>query len=89
MILHFKMKEKELHIDINKAMSICIRNGVRVYPVPIGKMFAVEVDKGGSSLKRYDALVSSKEVATAVRKTYIAWSKVILKKEQDAISTNS
>ena len=80
---------KELHIDINKAMSICIRNGVRVYPVPVGKMFAVQVDKGDSSLKRYDALVSSKEVAAAVRKTYIAWSKVILKKEQDAKPTNS
>ena len=83
------MKVKELHIDINKAMSICIRNGIKVYPVPVGKMFAVEVDKGDSSLKRYDALVSSKEVAAAVRKTYIAWSKLILKKEQDAIPTNS
>tara|TARA_R110002012_G_scaffold294580_1_gene490780 strand:- start:245 stop:496 length:252 start_codon:yes stop_codon:yes gene_type:complete len=80
---------KELNIDINKAMSICIRNGVRVYPVPVGKMFAVEVDKGDLNLKRYDALVSSKEVAAAVRKTYIAWSKVILKKEQDAKSTSS
>ena len=89
MILHFKMKVKELHIDINKAMSICIRNGIKVYPVPVGKMFAVEVDKGDSSLKRYDALVSSKEVAAAVRKTYIAWSKLILKKEQDAIPANS
>lgn len=89
MILHFKMIVKELNIDINKAMSICIRNGVRVYPVPVGKMFAVEVDKGDLNLKRYDALVSSKEVAAAVRKTYIAWSKVILKKEQDAKSTSS
>jgi|TARA_R110000737_G_C14434205_1_gene460198 hypothetical protein len=80
---------KELHIDINKAMSVCIRNGVKVYPVPVGRMFAVEVDKGDSNPKRYDALVSSKEVAAAVRKTYIAWSKVILKKEKDAESTNS
>lgn len=63
------MAVKELHIDINKAMSICIRNGIKVYPVPIGRLFAVEVDKGSGEIKRYDSLVSSKEVAAAVRKT--------------------
>lgn len=85
----FKMAVKELHIDINKAMSICIRNGVKVYPVPVGRMFAVEVDKGDKVTKRYPTLVSQKEVAAAVRKTYIAWSKAILKQKQDANSTNS
>lgn len=83
------MKTKELHIDINKAMSVCIRNGVKVYPVPVGRMFAIEVDKGSGNLKRYDSLVSGKEVAAAVRKTYIAYSKLILKNKEDANTTNS
>ena len=77
------MAVKELHIDINKAMSICIRNGVKVYPVPVGRMFAIEVDKGEPTPKRYETLVSQKEVAAAVRKTYIAWSKAILKTNKD------
>jgi len=83
------MQTKELNIDINKAMSICIRNGVKVYPVPVGRMFAIEVDKSSGELRRYDNLVSSKEVATAQRKTYIAWAKLILKQQQDAEVTNS
>lgn len=83
------MLKKDLHIDINKAMSICIRNGVKIYPVPVGKKFAIEVDKSNAEPKRYDLLVSGKEVAAAVRKTYIAYSKVILKQKQDANSTNS
>ena len=85
----FKMAVKELHIDINKAMSICIRNGVRVYPVSVGRLFAIEVKKGMEKPKRYPTLVSQKEVAAAVRKTYIAWSKAILKQKEDANSTNS
>jgi len=83
------MKMKELHIDINKAMSICIRNGVKVYPVPVGRLFAIEVDKGAAIPKRYDKLVSGKEVAAAVRKTYIAYSKLILKQQQDAKVTDN
>ena len=83
------MKIKEVHIDINKAMSVCIRNGVKVYPVPVGRMFAIEVEKGAAIPKRYERLVSSKEVASAVRKTYIAYSKAILKDKEDAKPTNS
>ena len=79
---------KELNIDINKAMSICIRNGVKVYPVPLGRLFAVEVDKP-SGLKRYDKLINGKEVAAAVRKTYIAYAKLILKDKEDANSAKS
>ena len=80
---------KEKHIDINSAMSICIRNGVKVYPVPVGRSFAVEVDFSNGKLKRYDALVNGKEVAMAVRKTYIAYSKLILKQQEDGNETNS
>ena len=73
----------EKKVDINTAMSICIRNGVKVYPVAAGRMFKIEVDKETESPKRYDALVSSKEVASAVRKTYIAFAKLILKEQRD------
>ena len=81
------MMKKEIHIDINKAMSICIRAGVKVYPVPVGRLFAVEVQKNEEKPKRYEALVAAKEVAAAVRKTYIAWSKSILKQKENAERT--
>lgn len=78
------MLVKELHIDINKAMSICVRNGVKVYPVPVGGSFHIEVVNGTALPKRYEKKVSSKDVAAAVRKTYIAWAKSILKQQEDA-----
>lgn len=80
---------KQAQLDINTAMSICARNGVRVYPVTVGNMFAIEVVKETEKPKRYEELVSGKEVATAHRKTYIAWAKHILKQQQDADSTNT
>jgi|TARA_R110002153_G_scaffold216051_1_gene368676 hypothetical protein len=75
---------KEKHIDINKAMSICIRAGVRVYPVPIGRMFAIEVVNGAAEPKRYDKLVSSNDVAAAQRKTYIMYARSLIKDQLDA-----
>lgn len=80
---------KEIQLDINKAMSICIRNGVKVYPVPVGRLFAIEVDKGIGKPKRYANLVSSKDVSASQRKTYIAWAKQILKNKEDADITSS
>ena len=82
-------KVKEVNLDINTAMSICIRKGVKVYPVSVGRMFAIEVDKGSGSVKRYDSLVSAKEVAASQRKTYIAWAKEILKRKENGNKTNS
>lgn len=38
------MIKKRLHIDINKAMSICLRNGVKVMPVVDGRGFVIHVD---------------------------------------------
>lgn len=78
------MITKDLHIDINTAMSICIRNGIKVYPVPVGRSFAIEVVNGEQSPKRYEKVVSSNQVAAAVRKTYIAYAKVVLKSKEDA-----
>lgn len=83
------MAIKELHIDINKAMSICIRNGYKVYPVPVGRQFVIEVDKGSAGIKRYAKVVSAAQVAAAVRKTWIAYSKQIIKQKEDAKQTNS
>ncbi|OCK44358.1 hypothetical protein BA195_06690 [Tenacibaculum soleae] len=74
----------EKQIDINSAMSTCIRSGVKVYPVPVGRLFAIEVEKHDGSKKRYDELVTSKDVARAQRKTYIAYARLILKTKQDA-----
>lgn len=74
----------EVNIDINKAMSVCIRNGVKIYPVPVGRQFVIEVEQGSGEKRRYDKKVSSKEVAAAVRKTYIAYCKSILKQRTNA-----
>lgn len=78
------MVTKELHIDINKAMSICLTNGYRVFPFVVGKSFKIKVIKPDGSDVVYDKLISGKEVAQAHRKTYIAWAKEILKEQSDA-----
>jgi len=82
------MAVKELHIDINTAMSLCLRNGVKVYPVISGRKFKIQVDNN-NKLKTYDAVVDSSKVANAMHKTYVAWAKLILKNKENANSTNS
>lgn len=83
------MVVKELHIDINTAMSICIKNGYQIFPFAVGKSFKIKVVKPDGSEVVYDKLVGSKEVAAAYRKTYIAWAKEINKTQEDASKTNT
>ena len=66
-----------LQIDINTAMSICIRNGIRVYPVPSGRKFKIEVDNNGTKII-YDKEIEGKYVANAHNKTYKHWALKIL-----------
>ena len=77
---------KELHIDISKAMSICIKHGLKVYPVPSGRMFKIEVDNNGT-LKRYDKEVASKAINKALSNTYKHFAVQFIKQQQDANST--
>ena len=71
------MTMKALKIDINTAMSICIRNGVKVFPIPSGKKFKIQVDKNGT-LITYDKEIDGKLVANAMNKTYKYWGLKIL-----------
>ena len=79
------MKDYQPHIDINTAMSICITNGIKVYPIVSGVMFRVAVDDNGK-IKTYDKLVTKSSIANAVAKTY-RWYALQLKQKQDAKDT--
>jgi len=80
------MNTKELHIDISKAMSICIKHGLKVYPVVSGRKFKIEVDNNGN-LKRYDKEVDSKELNKALSNTYKHFAVQFIKQKEDANST--
>ena len=74
------MKGYKKHIDINTAMSICLRNGIKVYPVINGRMFQIEVDDNGK-ITKFDKLVDGKSVANAQSKTYRHYALLILEKD--------
>jgi len=63
------MKTKAVQIDISHAMGICIKNGIKVYPVPSGRNFKVEVDNNGVPT-RYAKEVRQSEINKAVSDTY-------------------
>ncbi|WP_435263873.1 hypothetical protein [Tenacibaculum sp. nBUS_03] len=67
-------------IDINKAMAICLRNGVKVYPVVKGRSFVIHVEDNGKVIQ-YDKQVDSSKVANAMIKVYKHFASVIKKKE--------
>ena len=71
------METKKMQIDISKAMSICLRNGVKVYPKVSGRKFKVEVDNKGEII-RYDKEVIGKELNKALSNTYKHFAKIIL-----------
>jgi hypothetical protein len=74
---------RDIKIDINKATSICLRYGFKVYAVGItNTSFAVEVMKPDGSLVRYEKLLTGKTIAWAVSKTYKAYALDILNKQQ-------
>ncbi len=75
--------KKNLRIDINKAMSICFRNGLKVEPVVTGKSFVIHVNDNGNVIE-YNKKISSNQVATAVTKTYKHFALKILKQQEYA-----
>ena len=80
------MNTKPLDIDISKAMAICIKHGLKVYPVATGRKFQIEVDNNGT-LKRYDKEVVSKELNKAMSTTYKHFAVQFIKQKEDANST--
>ena len=77
------MKTKPFQIDISKAMSICIRAGIKVYPVPSGRRFKVEVDDNGE-LIRYNKELSDKDLNVALSKTYKHYAVLLINKKKHA-----
>ena len=77
------MQQHEVYIDINAAMSICIRSGVKIYAVVSGpNKFKVQLDDNGQ-LQTFDKEFTGKDVATAVHKAW-RWYAKKLKIKQDA-----
>jgi len=80
------MPNKQLQLDISKAMGICIKHGLKVYPVANGRNFKIEVDDNGK-LIRYDKEVPTKEINKALSATYKHFAVIYLKQKEDANST--
>ena len=77
------MIQKPIKIDINRAMVICLRHGIKVYPDVNGYKFNVCVDDNGT-ITKYEKLVTTNDINTALSKTYKAWAIEIIKKETNA-----
>ena len=80
------MTNKVLQLDISKAISICLRKGIKVYPVVSNKKFKIEVNDNGK-LKRYNKEVVASELNKALSNTYKHYAVIILKDKEDASST--
>jgi hypothetical protein len=77
------METKEIKLSVTKASSICMKQGVRVYPVCVGSRYKIEVEFKDGKKKLYDKLVSEKEMHSAWRKTWIAYATKILKDQEE------
>ena len=71
-------------MDISKAMSICLRNGVTVYPVISGRMFKIEVNDN-NKLNRYSKEIGQKEISKAQSDTYKYHAIKILNDKNNAV----
>jgi hypothetical protein len=66
--------------DINKAMSICFKNGVKIYPVLSGRHHKIQVESNGKKQPPYDKILRNfKEVNDAMTSTYFYCAEKILK----------
>lgn len=57
--------------EINKAMSRCFKNRVKVYPVKVSGGWKIEFSVGDKKPKRYDKIIKQADINEAVTKTYI------------------
>ena len=66
--------------DINKAMGVCFKNGVKVYPVLSGRDHKIQVEINGKKQPPYNKILrNSKEVNDAMTSTYFYCAEKILK----------
>ena len=71
------MKLEPRHIDINKAIAICTRDGVTVSSVQCGRKFKVRVDNNGVETV-YDKSVYAHRLNSAINKTWRYHAAIIL-----------
>lgn len=62
-------------MDINKAMSICFKNDIKVYPVIQNRKQKVAVSFKNKQIKLFDKVLSGKDLNEALVKTYIFYAK--------------
>ena len=74
------IKVVEIYIDINSAMSTCLRNGVKVYPVIKGRKFSIEVDYNGRKICGIKEF-GHNNIANGVSKTYKYYARKILQQQ--------
>lgn len=74
------MIQKPIKMEINRAMVICLRHGIKVYPDVNGRHFNVVVDDNGA-ITRYNKLVGSNDINAALAKTYKAWAIQVIKNQ--------
>lgn len=67
-------------MDINKAMSLCFRKEIKVYPIKDGKDWFIEFSVGTAKPTRFPKKLNKKDVNNAISKTYIFLAKKIEEK---------
>ncbi len=63
-------------IDCSKESYICVKKGIKVYPVFINKSWFIEVDDNGKKT-RYEKAILQDEINNSIAQTYIFYSKKI------------
>jgi len=63
-------------MDFGEAIRICLRNDVKVYPVPATGGFKIEVSIN-EKRTTFEKIIKKKEVDEAMRKTYVHFAKQI------------
>ncbi|CAL2056082.1 hypothetical protein [Tenacibaculum sp. 190524A05c] len=67
-------------IEISKAMSLCINNGVRIYPViSMGKYVKIEVNNNGRKHTYPEEFHRAKDINNSIIEKYKYYSNKILK----------
>lgn len=60
-------------MSISEAISICLKNNTRVYPVIAGNNHKVQVDLNGK-IKTFDKLLTQSKLNKALEKTYFFYA---------------
>jgi len=78
-------KKNNVEIDINKAISVCLKNNTKCYPIVLSKGlgFKIEVSIKDKIYTFDKRLKNNKEAIIAQEKTYIFYAKKYIKAEEE------